>query len=199
MASGVFSHQLEVATWLDLLPRWDANPNGRPSFSLSDSVAAFFADAVSAVSKNPYRFLERIQSALSAHTLLEVPDEKDGSNQRDEPPVDWGSIPSEAGSFGRGKPEAPARGTSSGPEFGPLVVCALEKCLKVLAAGQAEGDIKGLAGKGGLGLVRKTGIAAYVAGSMRRLLEVQRNPRTLAVVIVDVLAEISGVSLKGLL
>ncbi|GAQ89059.1 hypothetical protein KFL_004830100 [Klebsormidium nitens] len=192
MASGVFSHQLEVATWLELLPRWDASSEGRPSFSLSDSVAGFFADAFFAVSKNPYRFLERIQSALSAHTLLEVPEEKNGPNQRIKAPVGWETMPPQAGSSGRGEREVLARGCSSGPEFGPLVVCAIEKCLKVLAAGQSEGDRKGSAGKpGGLGLLRKTGIAAYVAGSLRRLLEVQRNPRTLAVVVVDLLAEIS--------
>jgi hypothetical protein len=156
-------------------------------------VAAFFADAVAAVSKNPYRFLERVQTALSARTLLEVP-QGDGQQLRANPAeMDWKASPQLQS--GASSSELFPRGVSSGPEFGPLVVCTLENCLKVVAAGQSEGEKKGLTSKpGGLGLVKKTGIAMFTAAASKQLMVVQRDPKALAAVIDNILEEIEEVS-----
>jgi hypothetical protein len=135
-----------------------------------------------------------VQTALSARTLLEVPQGEGQEELRANPAeMDWEASPQLQNGTTVSTPFP--RGVSSGPEFGPLVVCTLENCLKVLAAGQSEGEKKGLTSKpGGLGLVKKTGIAMFTAAALKQLMVVQRDPKALAAVIENILGEIKEVS-----
>ncbi|KAJ7552629.1 hypothetical protein O6H91_06G062400 [Diphasiastrum complanatum] len=112
---------------------------------------AFLWDAVFSVGKNLYKYLDQLHSILSAHTLQEV-----------------------MGSPTRNVDET--QGLNS-PEFGPFVVCVLDKYNRIIRS-----DSKGFK------LPERAAISVYLAYVLDTLLQAQANPKTLAVVICSLLS-----------